>query len=376
MIYLLLFDKSKKVKHLKSIYKFGMEGMSILYQFLGYTPENLNKVSAAQYELLICLTKQQVDESLHQSWTPIAGSLEQNIALFISEGLIEEASLEEKFDSKFRVSDLKSLLENHSISAPPKAKKSELIARYLDAIPSLSAANEVAEVRLYRATGEGKKHIDLYLKQKEMARKTMEASAMAYLMSKDIIRAGQRIALYESQQIFPRGPGIDWAKGMPESYMKLAAYLLAHDYNELPLLENQRKEVGAKLAMSALLGETYAEAGKRILDVANGEFGWAVFGNVLRTNPCCGYAQTCNLDDPLEIAQLYARMRMSEACTHIDLEKLSSLKLGKGIRILPANGNHCTSCTRGKHQYSWSEIHSLPRLPKQWGCLCTYSAWI
>ncbi len=353
-----------------------MERMSLLYQFLGYTPENYSRVSVAQYELLICLTKQQVDQELQQAWTPIVGSLEQNIALFCSEGLLEEASLEEKFDSKYRVVDIKSLLEKHQISVSPKARKSEMIARYLDCIPANTASNEVADIRRYRLTGKGKKQVEFYIASKEMARKTMEASAMAYLMNGDTTRAGQRISLYESQQVFSRGQGIDWSKGMPEAYLKLATYLVSHDYTELPMLETQRKEVGAKLALSALLGETYAEAGRRILDVSNGEFGWAVFGNVLRTNPCCGYATTCNLDDPLEIAQLYARMRMGEACTNMDLEKLSALKLGKGIKILPANGNHCITCTRGKHQYSWSEIQSLPRLPKQWGCLCTYSAWI
>ena len=352
-----------------------MERMSLIYHFLGYTPEvQQNKLNAAQYELLSCLTKQQVDQDLQQMWTPIVGSLEHNIALFTSEGLIEEASLEEKFDAKFRAADIKALLEKHQISV--KGKKSELIAKYLDTIPITTAANEVADVRLYKATGEGKKHLELYEKEKEMARMTMEASTMAYLMNGDLMRAGQRIALYESQQVFRRGTGIDWSRGVPEPYMKVAAYLLAHSYDELPLLENERKEVGARLALSALLGETYAEAGRRIIDVANGEFGWAVFANVLRTDPCCGYAAGCNLDDPLEIAQLYARMRMNEACTSLDLEKLSVSRLGKGIKILPANGDRCISCTRGKHQYSWSEIQDLPRLPRQWGCQCTYSAWI
>jgi hypothetical protein len=349
--------------------------MSLINHFLGYTPEvQQNKLSAAQYELLSCLTKQQVDQNLQQAWTPIVGSIEHNIALFTSEGLIEEASLEEKFESKFRVAELKALLEKHSI--PAKGKKMELIAKYLDTIPLAAAATEVADVRLYRLTAEGKKHIDLHLQQKEMSRKTMEASAMAYLMNGDLTRAGQRIALFESQQIFPRSTGIDWTKGMPEPCMKMAAYLLAYSYDELPLLVNERKQVGARLALSALLGETYAEAGRRILDVANGEFGWAVFANVLRTDPCCGYARACNLDDPLEVAQLYARMRMNEACTSLDLEKLSVSRLGKGIRILPANGDRCISCTSGKHQYSWSEIQNIPRLPRHWGCQCTYTAWI
>jgi hypothetical protein len=366
---------SKKIKPLTAINNTGMERMSLISHFLGYPPEvQKNKLNKAQFELLERLTKQQVDQSLQETWTPIVGSLEHNIALFISEGLIEEASLEEKYDSKFRVADLKALLEKHHI--PAKGKKMELITKYLDSIPTTAAAAEVADVRLYRATTEGKKRIKLYEKQKELARKTMEMSAMACLMSGDITRAGQQIALYESQQVFARGPGIDWSRGMPEPYLKVAAYLLAQSYDELPLLEKERKEVGARLSLSALLGETYAEAGKRILGVANGEFGWAVFANVLRTDPCCGYATACNLDDPLEVAQMYARMRMSEACTSHDLEKLYSSRIGRGIRILPANGDRCISCTMGKHQYSWDEIQKLPRLPRHWGCQCTYAAWI
>src|SRR5271157_256857 len=352
-----------------------MVRMSLLYQFLGYSPENeQNKLSAAQYELLMCLTKQQVDQNMSQAWTPIVGSLEQNIASFISEGLVEEASIEEKFDAKYRVADLKTLLERHSI--PAKGRKNELIARYLDSIPLTTAANDVAGVRLYHATGKGKKSIDSYLNQKEMDRKMMEASAMAYLTNGDITRAGQRIALYESQQVFHRGTAIDWTKGMPESYQKIAAYLIAYNYDELPLMESQRKEAGAKLALSVLLGESHDEAGRRILEVANGEFGWTVFGNVLRTDSCCGYAAICDLDDPYEIAKLYATTRINEASTNVDLETLSAYRLGKGIRILPANNDNCVSCTRGKHQYLWSEIQNLPRLPKQWGCQCTYSAWI
>jgi len=348
--------------------------MSILYQFLGYGKDSQGRLNATQYELLICLAELPVDERLQNTWMPIAGPLEHNIALFISEGLIEEASLKEKLESKFRVADIKALLEKHCI--PAKGKKSELIAKFLDALPYATAAKEVADVRLYRATEEGRKRIYSYLRQKEMARKAMENEALVRLMKGDVVGAGQRIALYESRQVFPRGAGIDWAKGMPETFLKIAGYLLAHDYEELPLLEAQRKEVGARLALSAMLGEPYAEAGKRILDVANGEFGWKVFGNVLRTDPCCGYAKACNLDDPLEVAQLYARMRLGEACMSLDLEKLSASRLGRGIRILPANGDRCISCTNGKQQYTWSEIKDLPRLPRHWGCQCTYAAWI
>ncbi len=351
--------------------------MSILYQILGRTSsENTIKLySPAQSELLLCLSKQQVDNKIEELWTPLLGSVEHQIARFLSDGLIEEASLEEKFDCKFRVADMKQLLESHSIPAPVKGKKSDLIKKYLDTLPLETASIAVADVRLYHATPQGKAYIEIYDDEKDAARRSMEISAMAFLMNGQISRAGERIALYESQQIFSRGTGIDWSKGMPEPFLKTASYLLSHNYDDLPLSENQRKEVGMLMALSVLLGESYEQAGKRLLSLDNGEFTWAVFGNVLRTNPCCGFAATCDPDDPKAIAELYARTRIAEASVNRDFEALDSSRIGKGIRILPANGDNCIKCHNKRH-FLWSELHEVPKLPRQWGCQCIYAVWI
>ena len=295
--------------------------MSILYQFLGHTgSENtIKKYSPAQSELLLCLSKRQVDNRIEELWTPLLGSVEQQIARFLSDALIEEASPEEKFDCKFRVADMKQLLESHSIPVPAKGKKSELVKKYLDTLPVETASIAVADVRLYHATPKGTEYIEMYNYEKAAGYRSMEVSAMASLMNGQINRAGERIALYESQQMFPRGAGIDWSKGMPEPFLKTAGYLLEHNYDDLPLSENQRKEVGMLLALSVLLGESYEQAGKRLLSLDNGEFAWAVFGNVLRTNPCCGFATSCDPDDPKAIAELYAHTHMTEASVNRDL---------------------------------------------------------
>jgi hypothetical protein len=366
--------RAQILSHIMIYMLWGLD-VSILNQFLGRNgPENpINEYSHAQSELLLCLSKRQVDAKVEEIWTPLLGSVEHQIARFISDGLLEEASLEEKLDCKYRVTDMKQLLEKHSIAA--KGKKADLIKKFLDALPVDAVSAVVADVRLYRLTGKGKEFAQAYDLQKETDRKAMEQSAFSYLMNGDLGRAAERVALYEAQRIFPRGAGIDWSKGMPASYVKMAAYLLSYHYGELPLGESQRHEVGALLALSVLTGESHEQAGRRLLSLNNGEFSWAVFGNVLRTDPCCGFAAQCNADDPKAIAELYARTRMAEASVSHNLEALESSRIGKGIRILPANGDHCLTCNSKRH-YLWSEIQDLPKLPKQWGCQCIYAVWI
>lgn len=364
--------RAQRLSHKRFNMKRGWD-MSILNPFLERDSSENMQYNHAQNELLLCLSKRQVDSKVEDIWTPLLGSVQHQIARFLSDGYLEEASLEEKYDIKFRVAEVKQLLESHQIQA--KGKKSDLIKKYVDTIPHDPASTLVADIRLYHLTKKGQSYIDAYVKQKESDRMSMETSALANLLKGDIVRAGACISLYESKQIFKRGTGIDWLKGMPVSYLQSAAYLVSYRYDELPLMASQRKSIGALLALSVLLGESYEQAGARLMRISNGEFSWAVFGNVLRTNPCCGYASTCDPDDPEAIATLYARMRISESHVYRDLEALASSHIGKGIRILPANGDHCLKCS-GKHHFLWSEIHSLPKLPKQWGCQCTYAVWI
>jgi hypothetical protein len=344
-----------------------MDMVSILHLLLGNNNSGNASFTTAQCELLLSLSSQRIDMQTEQMWTPIVGPLEHNIARFISRGYIEEAPLEDKFDAKYRASDLKQMLESRDIKI--KGKKSEMIAALLGSMPVEEAAALVTDVRLYRPTPSGRHRIESYLGQKEKARSDMQAEAFALLLKGDVRRAWSRIARYQMTLMFPDAI---WTRGVPEPLLVEAGHLLRFSYDDLPLEPTQRKAVGAHLAMSVMMGESLADAGKRLAAYTSGLFDWSQALAFSQPSPCGKET----MSDAKSLPELYATTRIKEALAACDLNSLMSDRLGKGIRILPAHCADCSICHGGKYQYEWSEINELPRLPRQMGCECSYSAWL
>lgn len=316
---------------------------------------------------MLCLSSQRIDTDFERAWAPVVGPIEHHIARFVSRGFLSEAPLEEKFDEKFRISDLKQMLDTRDIKI--KGKKGEMIAALIDAMPAEEAATLVADVRIYRPTPEGQRRISGYVLQKEKAWKEMEAGALEILARGDVRKAWSRIAKYQSSQVQPEAR---WARGIPEPLLEEAAHLVRLEYDDLPLNEAQRRMAGAHLALSVLLGESFADAGKRMLRFTDGLFDWSQALMFLRPSPC----GTEHEAGAAALAELYASTRIKEAHAACELDSLKSVRLGKGIKILPAHCLDCSICNGGKYQYEWSEIEALPRLPRQIGCQCSYAAWL
>jgi hypothetical protein len=341
--------------------------VSILHLLLGNNHSGNASFTTAQCELLLCLSGQRIDMQTEQQWTPVVGPLEHNIARYVSRGYLEEAPLEDKFDDKFRVADLKQMLEDRDIRI--KGKKGEMIAALLGAIPQEEAATLVADVRLYRPTPAGKHRIESYHGLKEKAKADMESETFALLLKGDVRKAWSRIARYQTSLMFPDSR---WTRGVPEPLLVEAAHLIMFSYDDLPLDAERRKAMGAHLAMSVMLGESFADAGKRLAGFTDGLFDWSQALAFSRPSPC-GKETSSGAES---LPELYARTRIKGALASCELNSLKSDRLGKGIRILPVHCNDCNICNGGKYQYEWSEIETLPRLPRQMGCQCTYAAWL
>jgi hypothetical protein len=224
-------------------------------------------------------------------------------------------------------------------------------------------------MRLYRPTPAGQHRIDSFIAMKEKSRQEMESETLSLLLKGDVRRAWTRIGRYQSMQMFPDPK---WSRNIPEPLANEAECLLGLDYSDLPLDEPGRKHAGALLAYSVMLGESFAETGKRLAAYTDGLFDWAQAMAFMRPSPCGSEAET----GPVSLTEMYATTRIKEALGHCELKSLKSERLGKGIRILPVHNVDCSVCHGGKYQYEWSEIDSLPILPRQVGCQCTYVAWL
>ncbi|MGA9139707.1 MAG: SAP domain-containing protein [Methanocella sp.] len=341
--------------------------MSVLHLLLGLNNSGKASFSTAQCELLLCLSSQRIDLQMEQAWTPIVGPLEHNIARFVSRGFLEEAPLADRFDAKYRVTDLKQMLENKGIKA--KGKKSEMITAFINAIPPADAEALVADIRLFRPTPAGSHRIESYIEMKEKALQEMESETLSLLLKSDVRRAWSRMGRYQMSQMFPDPK---WARSVPEPLLEEAACLMRLSYDDLPLDETHRKMAGAHLAMSVMLGESFADTGKRLMRFTEGLFDWTQATFFSRPNPCGQET----VSDPASLAEMYAMTRIKEALSHCELNSLRSVRIGKGIKILPVHCADCSICNGGKYHYEWSEIDLLPRLPRQMGCQCTYVAWL
>ena len=342
--------------------------VSVLNIILGNHITGNNSLSTAQLELLLCLSRQRVDFTMEHAWTPVAGPLEYNIARFISDGLIEESSLDEKIDAKFKVAEIKEMLDERGIKV--KGKKQEMITMLLNSMTQADAESLIADVRMFRLTEQGSLKIEAYKAASEKARKEMESDALTLLTKGDVRKAWSRIARYYEGQL---NTETKWTRPIPDILACEATHLLKMPYNDLPLALVQRREVGAQLALSVLLGEHFEYAGKRLINYAGSAFDWSQALAFNMPNPC-GIGE--DLTDAESLATKYATTRICEALTACELNSLKAFRTGKGIKVLPIRGNDCNVCHSGKFTYAWSELEQLPKLPRQIGCHCTYAAWL
>lgn len=337
-------------------------------------------LSKAQLELLQRLGQRAMDTYLVQTWSPIVGPIEGNIARFMQDGLIVEASLVVKLDQKLRVADLKSLLNQYNIEA--RGKKADLINALVAATPSDELKKLVSDLRLYEATPLGQQVINEHLEQKKRIREVLEAQMLKAIQEGDFVEAGRLAAKFESDQVFARGMGIDWSHGMPEDYVKQARYLGKHRYADLPYSKESRDEIAAQMALSHILGENLGQTTERVLAVSKGEFTCKPLLEFIKSNPegqAVSVFGTENLDEvsPKKLAGVYVHTKLTEAYAKIEMNSLLKLKKytpGWGIQVSTSNDDHvCQTCNRNsKRTYTWSEIDKL-QIPEHWGCRCTYS---
>jgi len=342
--------------------------VSFINMLLGNHASGDTSLSTAQMELLLCLTSQRIDVRAEKSWTPAAGPLEHNIARFISEGLMEEARIEERLDSKYKAVEIKQMLDSRGIKV--KGKKQDMISILINSMTADQAESMVSDVRLFQLTPEGKDRVEAYKAGIEKARKVMESDAIMTLTKGDVRKAWTNIARYFESQ---NSPDPKWSRPTPDIVTWEATQLLKMPYDDLPLTPWQRKELGANLALSVLLGEESEEAGKRLMKYTASELDWA---NVLafhRPNPCGNSEHQTSSES---LAKEYAATRIHEALSSYELNSLKTSKMGKGIKILPIHGSDCHICHNGKFLYAWNELSQLPKLPRQLGCHCTYAAWL
>jgi len=131
------------------------------------------------------------------------------IDIFMKEGVLERAGLNEAMAFKYKLPDLKSLLKERGLKL--SGLKEELIRRLIEN-DTKTMVEATKDIYLCRCTASGIALVGNYLESEERKKSTAEQEVLRLLQLKEYGKAVRSVAEYEATQVFPRGLGIDWEK--------------------------------------------------------------------------------------------------------------------------------------------------------------------
>ena len=144
-----------------------------------------------------------------EDWTSALGEKPKKaVERFIEESMLQPASLPRLLDYSFTATELRSMLRKKGIKV--SGPKPEIIQRLIENdAPAMRSITKTATV--YECTIQGAQIAQGFLREQRDRRLDAEQNSLAMLVKQDFTEAVRLMAHYESNQVFPRGVGIDWS---------------------------------------------------------------------------------------------------------------------------------------------------------------------
>jgi hypothetical protein len=277
-------------------------------------------------------------------WNNVLGeSPKQAINRFVDEGMLMAVDLNDLLSYKYKVNELKDLLKQRGL--PVSGRKDEMIERLVQADPN-GVKETVAELSLLKCTQRGHEIAEQYLVAEKEKRAKVEHQVMEYVARQEFREASLAVAAYETEQVFPRGMGMDWKHHNPNRDIEILKTIFGSKPRIVAQLADEKLgllRIGA--AMMTLWGDNMAKK-------------W--------------------LPDDFEAGLPFdtdtiARMFLFYALGRADLEQYRKSGL-EYVEVLPALDS-CESCKKLAHRHY--RLDEAPELPNpncthKMGCRCTY----
>lgn len=207
------------------------------------------------------LKPQQVDGSRRiggyslEEWRAVLGNPPTQVfRRFLSDGLVERATLSEHLSHRYKVSDLKELLKQYGLSV--SGRKTELVARLIQHDVQ-SAREAVKDLMVFQCTEQGRNIAEKYLTREKTRRAQAEQAVWDALKKHEFKNASHKVAEFEASQIFPRGMGVDWANFDHSRNLEMLNWVFKsfpEALKQLPLNSKQIEQCRVVTAMSYLWG--------------------------------------------------------------------------------------------------------------------------
>jgi len=283
------------------------------------------------------------DFSKSDTWELVLGEAPgKAVERFVDEGLLEQASLEGLLDYKYKISELKSMLERRGL--PVSGRKAELIERLSRADPE-GMTKTTRGLNVLRCTEQGQMIAEEYLAQEKKERTQAEEQVLQALQQRKFKEAGQIVAAFEARQVFPRGFNIDWKHYSPTNDVAMLKTMFGGRPKILSSLDDQQMEyLRIAAGMIYLWGTNQADDW-----LPNNFETGLIMDNDAAARTVFFYAS-----HQLNVAQYRAAG-------------------AKTVEIL-ATDNSCDACKKlAKRKYKLDEVPELPyeKCTSEVGCRCT-----
>lgn len=323
-------------------------------------------------ELLLSLSRRNVDDRFREFWMPLVGPVEPRIEGFIQAGLLRKGTLADKIGEAYRVKDLKPMLEARGLT--PKGNKPDLVEMLVNSGDTQELDAELCGITCYRATETGRARIDTFQQWKKSERLAAQSQILAHLQSGDFKNGIKSARAFGSRQLLDASPGDQrWRSWAGDQQALDAKLVYSLSYEDLAVTPEQRRDVASQIALFFLMpGYDPTSA---VLEACGGLIPCADLARFLAEDPC-RTGKSADLFSPDDMADIYISTKRAQAWAEREMRQIMSDRIGKGIEILLMQGYSCPICKPGKHKFRWSELAQMPKLPQHWGCMCSYLPWV
>ena len=243
-----------------------------------------------------------------------------------------------------KVSDLKSMLKERSL--PVSGRKRDLIERLIQSDPE-KMKKATRGLKVLQCSQQGRAIAEHYLAREKEKRALLEQQVLNLLRQRRFREASLFVASFESEQVFPRGLGIDWSNYDP-----------AHDVKVLNIIFNSKPHILAPLN-NEYLDRLRIAAGMMYLWGTNRIKGWLP----------PDFKTTLSMDN-----DAIARMIVFHATHQVQMDQYRKTGVKK-IKIITANDTYvCEACRKlASKEYKLNKVPELPyeKCTSEMGCRCT-----
>lgn len=315
---------------------------------------------AAELFFLDLCEQKVLDSQRRSRWSEYLHSVDAEVGRLIALGLLRTASIEQKVMSRLGAREIKE--ELRKLGQKSTGRKPELASRLAEAISPEGAEQLLGGTAVYEPTAAGSAHVNELARESAKDSEAVESILRAFLEAGDPVGACDFAWQAREQRTPRRLDGEESTLRSPSGPVVEAMRLHLADLETTEAVERQAR---IALALSILLLEDDRKAGGRIEDAVGGSFRCAALDRWQVELEEKGLSA---LRGRLPDAALYAETKRREAENAAWLRQAIEERLG--IRIVSCQD--CPDCRSRKVSYDHRELDKAPRLPRHWGCGCTF----